>query len=365
MLIVACISGHGYGHGSRVAALLAALQKLEPHCRFVLSTPLPKKFLNQTFAAIPHIHHHCQWDVGVIQADALASDPLATLKALDELEPNLAAQVEKQVALITALRCPGEAALVLADVPPAAVLLAEGLGVPLVWQANFGWDSIYQELGGPLLSWAEQSNQLYRRGSATLRCPFSLGMDWDLPLKQIGLSAGTPSFTSLELRQRFGWGWDKQKTALLSFGGIGFACTHQLLERWPDWGFVVTDPELAKASNARLLPADLRPLDLMPICSVVITKPGYSTFCEALSQGLGVIAVERQGFAEAEVLMAGLKEHGWHRQLSLAAFLAGDWHLDTPLTPPTKPALTRGGEIEAAQFLVEILRTSNSEAGGI
>jgi hypothetical protein len=100
----------------------------------------------------------------------------------------------------------------------------------------------------------------------------------------------------------------------------------------------------------------------MPICSVVITKPGYSTFCEALGQGLGVIAVERQGFAEAEVLMAGLKEHGWHRHLSLAAFLAGEWQLNTPLIPPTKQALPRGGEIEAAQFLLELLKTNNCEA---
>ena len=100
MLIIACISGHGYGHGSRVAALLGALHRLEPQCRFLLSTPLPKAFLQQAFAAIPHQHRNCCWDVGVVQADALGSDPAATLQALEALEPLLANQVELEAQAI-------------------------------------------------------------------------------------------------------------------------------------------------------------------------------------------------------------------------------------------------------------------------
>jgi hypothetical protein len=355
VLIVACVSGHGFGHGARVAALLGAVHRIEPKCRFLISTSLPQKFLAQAFAEIPHSHRECQWDVGVIQADALGSDPAATLEALEKLEPQLPAQIRNEAAAINARLKQGEPALVLGDVPPAAVLLAEKLQLPLVWQANFGWDSIYGELGGPLSVWGKRCNQLYKRGAALLRCPFSLEMEWGLPQHQIGLSAASPRFSDRELRQKLNWNWAKQKTALLSFGGLGFPCAAELLAKWPEWRFFVTDSELARAVNAQLVPAHLRPLDLMPLCSVVITKPGYSTFCEALSQGLGVVAVHRESFAEAEVLMQGLQRHGWHRLLSRAAFLAGDWQLNRPLLAPLVGSLASGGEVKAAQILLNLL----------
>ena len=53
MLIVACVSSHGFGHGARVAAVLRALHQLEPRCRFVLSSALPEAFVARSFAGIP------------------------------------------------------------------------------------------------------------------------------------------------------------------------------------------------------------------------------------------------------------------------------------------------------------------------
>ena len=75
MLVLACISSHGFGHGARVAALLQELAAREPACRFVLSTELSAEFLSRTFVGLSYEHRACQWDVGVVQADALGSDP--------------------------------------------------------------------------------------------------------------------------------------------------------------------------------------------------------------------------------------------------------------------------------------------------
>ena len=49
MLVLACITSHGFGHGARVAALLQELAAREPACRFVLSTGLSAEFLSRTF----------------------------------------------------------------------------------------------------------------------------------------------------------------------------------------------------------------------------------------------------------------------------------------------------------------------------
>jgi hypothetical protein len=89
----------------------------------------------------------------------------------------------------------------------------------------------------------------------------------------------------------------------------------------------------------------------MQLCSRVITKPGYSTFCEALSMGLGIHLVHREGFAEAPVLEAALQRHGMHRLLSREQLQSGDWQLDQPLLPPTGEPLGFSGADEAAAVL--------------
>ena len=130
MLIYTCISSHGFGHGSRTAAVLAELHRLRPSWRLVISTGLPASFLATALGPVPYELRPCRWDVGVIQADALSSDPLATLAALERLELDLPDQLVREAAW---LQEQGQPLLVLADVPPAAALLAQRLGAPLVW----------------------------------------------------------------------------------------------------------------------------------------------------------------------------------------------------------------------------------------
>jgi hypothetical protein len=355
LLIIACISSHGFGHGSRVAALLQELHRLAPSCRFVLSTKLPEAFLHQAFAGLNWIHRPCRWDVGVIQADALGTDAQGTLMALEDLQAELPSLLQEEADWLHGQILPGEAAVVLGDIPPAAALLAERLALPLIWQANFGWDSIYGSMGPDFQEWSEQCRHLYGRGQRLLECPFALPMPWGIEKVSLGLSCGHPAHTEKELRSRFNWQHQRQRTALLSFGGMGLAVSPRLLELWPQWCFVVVDPELAQVANAWLLPADLRPLDLMPLCGLVITKPGYSTFCEALSQGLGMVVVERQGFIEAEVLQKGLQCFGWHQKISREAFELGLWRLDEPLQAPSGSPLPADGAEQGARALLELL----------
>ncbi|MFM8936173.1 MAG: hypothetical protein ACKOE9_04245 [Vulcanococcus sp.] len=348
MLIVACVSGHGYGHGSRVAAVLTALHALEPSWRLVLSTPLPRPFLELALGPVPFEQRCCRWEVGVIQADALGADGPAPLAALQALEADLPAQLEREEAWI---RAQGEPVLMLGDVPPAAADLASRLGVPLVWMGNFGWDAIYRPMGGPFEALADRALAAYRRATALIRCPLALPMPWGLPTTAVGLTAGRPRHHPDALRQRLGLAAAPEQTVMVAFGGLGMPLDPALLGRWPQHHFLVSDASLATAPNATPIPVDLRPLELLQLCGRVITKPGYSTFCEALSLGVGVHLVRRQGFAEAPVLEADLQRVGLHRLLSRAALEAGDWELDQPLQPPLEEPLPCNGAEQAAVAL--------------
>lgn len=351
MLICACISAHGFGHGSRTAAVLAALQHLRPHWRLVLSTALPPSFLATAFAPLAVEHRPCRWDVGVLQADALGSDPAATLVALEQLEAQLPALVEREAAW---LRAQGEPVLVLGDVPPAAALLAGALGAPLIWLASFGWDVIYRPFGGSFEAWAEHCLALYRRGDLLLECPLAMPMPWGIPRQSVGLTAGEPRLPLESLVRQLQLPPEPQRCALLTFGGMGLTLDPALLALWPEWTFLGHDPALGQAQNGRVLPAEVRPLELMRHCSRLITKPGYSSFCEAMGQNVGIHLVHRDGFAEAPVLEQALRRHGWHRLLSRADLLEGRWQLDQPLLPPSGAPLPRDGAARAAEAIARL-----------
>lgn len=349
MLIYACVSGHGFGHGSRVAAVLSALHHHQPSWRLVLSTPLAPAFLQLAFGPVPFEQRACRWDVGVIQADALGADAEATLAALEQLQRCLPAQIEAEARWIRAQQ---EPVLILGDVAPSAAALASALGAPLVWMANFGWDAIYRPMGPAFEPWAQQALEAYRQGDALIQCPFAMPMHWDLPRTTVGLTPGRPRHPSAQLRHRLQLQASVDRTVLVGFGGLGLDLAPQLLERWPHHHFLVNDASLAEAAaNASLIPPDLRPLELMPLCSRILTKPGYSTFCEALSFGLGIHLVRREGFAEAPVLEAALQRHGWHRFLSRAQLEQGDWQLDQPLLAPEAEQLPSDGANEAAEVI--------------
>jgi hypothetical protein len=350
VLIHACISAHGFGHGSRTAAVLTALHQRCPHWRLVLSTALPPSFLATAFGPVPYELRPCRWDVGMLQADALGSDPAATLKALERLERQLPRQIEQEADW---LQAQGEPVLLLGDVPPAAALLAERLGAPLIWLASFGWEAIYRPLGGAFLAWADRCEQLYRRGDLLLQCPLAMPMAWGLPSRLLGLTAGEPRLDAAALARDFALPAERERCVLISFGGLGLRLDPALLALWPQWTFLGHDPALARAANGRVLPESLRPLELMRLCGRLITKPGYSSFCEAMGQNVGIHAVHREGFAEAPLLEEELRRHGRHRLLSQHDLQTGRWQLDQPLQQPTHGLLRPDGAAAAAAAIAD------------
>jgi hypothetical protein len=349
MLIYACISSHGFGHGSRSAAVLCELAQLRPGWRLVLSTALPERFLHLAFGSVPFERRSNSWDVGMVQADALGADGAATLAALERLDGELPQRIATEVAWLQTQRQP---VLVLGDVPPAAARIAAGVEAPLVWLASFGWDAIYAPLGGALAERAEACRELYSRGDLLLRCPLALPMDWGIPERPIGLTCSRPRHDPQRIATDLNLPADREQCALISFGGLGLRLDPGLLERWPDWTFIGTDGAVTQASNGRLLPEGIRPIDAMPLVSRLITKAGYSSFCEAFSQGVGIHLVERQGFAEAPVLAEALQDHGYHRLLGREQWLSGDWQLDQALLPPRLGPLPLDGAQTAAELLV-------------
>lgn len=359
MLIYLGLSSHGFGHAARQAAVLSALHRLHPSWRLVISSALAPEVLKRLFHNLPIEIRALRWDVGMIQADALSCDPGGTLRALEALASWLPGQIEQECRW---LREQSSSVVVLGDIPPPMAQLAACLSAPLVWMGNFGWDDIYAEQGPDFQPHVEQARKAYRSGTLLVRMPFDLAMDWGLPECRVGLTASPSRPVSDALHRTLVHPSSPQ--VLIGFGGLGLPLDRCLFDQWPRHRFLLPCPArrvdadaLASIPNVLVLPPDVRPVDVMPYCDRLIGKPGFSTFCEALTAGLGLHVVERSGFAEAQALSRGLQAHGRHRLLTREAFDTGRWDLDLPLLGSTHPALPVNGADEAARAIASVAAT--------
>ena len=88
----------------------------------------------------------------------------------------------------------------------------------------------------------------------------------------------------------------------------------------------------------------------MPICSLVVSKPGFGTFAEATKLDLPIISVTRDDFAEAAFLLEGITNYNQHQILTPTEFFTGNWDfLNQPLQQPRKsePIAKDGNEVIA------------------
>ncbi len=361
MLIYVCVSTHGYGHAARQAAVLFQLHRLQPDWHLVISSSVDETFLDLVLRDVPVSRRTVRWDVGMLQADALGVDKQATLQALQQLEIELPKLLQREVDWI---REQDSQCVVLADIPPAAAELARQLEAPLIWMSNFGWDEIYAPFGGAFLDWANNATLAYRSGTLLLRCPFSLPMNWLLPEQALDLVSADPEPLPRDLERRLRA--DGRKKVLVGFGGLGYSLQKDLFSRWPQHLFLMPAPkdsgELDQITNVLLLPQTIRFLDVMPFCDRLLGKPGFSSFCEAMTCGLALHVVERHGFAEASALMDGLRTHAAHRILTRQSLELGDWKLDQPLEPAAGMPLSAGGAVQAAEA-IRLATTSTVKQG--
>ena len=351
MLIYVCSSSHGFGHAARDVAVLQAVHQRRPDWRLVLSSQLNERVLRSLIGDTPIQIRPCRWDVGMVQADALGSDPTSTLQALDHLNQQLPELLLEEAEWI---RSCGHPALIFGDIPPAAAALADRLDAPLIWMSNFGWDDIYAPFGGAFLSHADQARESYAKGQLLLRCPFDLAMNWGCPEQRLGLVCGTARPLPQDLLEMLSI--LDRPLIQIGFGGLGLPLDLGLVQRWSDHHFVMAEPYPFLGdgipSNLTLLPMGIRPLDLFPFCERHLGKPGFSTFAEAMAAGVGLHVVERQDFAEVRALMDGLVRYSHHRQLTRQQLVNGDWELDQPLIEPTQACLDGWGARSAAEALI-------------
>ncbi|CBN54137.1 MULTISPECIES: hypothetical protein [Kamptonema] len=334
------ITNHGFGHAVRASSIAGTIQKLYPDILLIMVTTAPR-WLLESYITGDFIHRPRAFDVGVVQSDSLNMDRGLTLEKLQELRTQQRSIIASEVDFIKQNRV----GLVLADIPPLAAPIAKAAGIPCWMLSNFGWDFIYRDWGGEFIEIADWISECFSKCDRLFRLPLHEPMSTFPHIEDVGLTGGDPRYNLDELKEKFGIKAPIEKTVLLTFGGLGLEqIPYHNLQQFPDWQFISFDPQAPALPNlininnrdsqkSTLIP--FRPIDFMPLCGRLISKPGYSTFSEALRVEIPIVSLTREGFAESPVLLEGIQNYAHHQIISNSDFFESNWEfLRQSLQPP-------------------------------
>jgi len=356
-IIYLAITNHGFGHATRAAAVAAEIQRQCPDALLILTTTAPR-WLLESYIAGDFIVRPRAFDIGVVQRDSLQMDRAATLEKLQDLRRRQNAIVASEVSFIEQNRV----GLVLADIPPMASLIAKAAGIPGYMMSNFGWDFIYRAWGGEFVEIADWIADCFGQCDRLFRMPLHESMSAFPHITDVGFTGGTPRYSEAQLRDDLNLQTPPDRTVLLTFGGLGLEqIPYQNLSCFPNWQFITFDRTAPDLPNLlKLSSPNYRPVDVMPICKCVVSKPGYSTFSEACRLGLPIVSITRDDFAEAAVLLKGMQNYVPHRILQPAEFFEGEWNfLQEGFQPVRQLNMPKSdGNVEIANAVLETLHTT-------
>ena len=181
-------------------------------------------------------------------------------------------------------------------------------------------------------------------------------------IEDVGLTGGDPKYPLAKLRDKFDLDRSQKQTILLTFGGLSLdAIPYQNISQFPDRLFITLDVNAPELPNlVKVTDRQFRPVDFMPLCDRVVSKPGYCTYAEALKLQIPIISLTRSGFAEAEIILNGMQDYGYHQVISPATFFADNWDfLDRPILPPrVDRKIEIDGNISIANSIIDYLQTA-------
>ncbi len=355
--IVFYVSGHGFGHTSRVIEVIHAVLRARPGVRIAVKTAAPRVLFERTLAGrIDLVELEC--DAGVVQRDSLSIDAAKTVRRAKAFQARLPALAAAEAAFLkkSAVR------LVVGDIPPLAFAAAEAAGVPSIGIGNFTWDWIYE--GYPEEApedLARDVRRAYEKATLMLRLPMSAGFTGlDTVTRDIPFIARRSNRAQNDVRLTLGLAPRPagKPLVLMSFGRYGVdgldARALAALDEYVIATTIAPPPGSHEARNVlyiseqQLLEEGLQYQDLVRAADVVVATPGYGIISEAIANDTALLYTSRGRFVEYDVLVNEMPRFLRAQFLEQEDLLNGKWAaaLESLLhqpRPPRTAAFERSG----------------------
>lgn len=298
-------SNHGFGHAARVSALAKELGDFGVFCHIRTDRP---EFIFRGLD--PHLHQisYCGIDFGVKHKENLVPDLDATKTELLQLMDKRPELVETEIAFLRE----NQIDLVVSDIPFLVVEACLYAEVPVIAISNFDWYYIYSQLFEHDLSMKPVVNciyGLYKLVNHAFVLPFSSteSMSAFSSAENVGLLARKKDSYN-DIREKYDIPPDTM-ILLSMFGGEGTPSFEisKLCKAFA--GVVISSDHYVDASNHLHVDRDEDFLDLIKGADIILTKPGYSSFAEAVQYGKRILFFERANYPEERVLVDGLSKY--------------------------------------------------------
>ncbi len=351
------VSHHGFGHAARSASIMSALKVILPSIQFEVFTQTPAWFFKNSLTT-PFSYNSCLTDIGLVQRTPLLEDLPKTVDLLDDFLPFDSVAIANLSRKVAEKKCD----LIVCDIAPIGIKIAEKIGIPSVLIENFTWDWIYQgyetrypKLGKPI----SYLQKLFDSADYHIQAePVCRSRNVDLCVNPVSRSVRTPAG---RVRKALGIPNDK-KLVVITMGGIPekYDSLAQLRKE-RKIHFVVPGGNdcLSVQDNIILLPykSDFFHPDLINASDAVIGKVGYSTLSEIYHAGVPFGYISRPDFRESEILAAYIDKHMNGISLTDGEYQSGGWisRLSELLVLPRVRRSDPNGANQAASFLRGLL----------
>jgi L-arabinokinase len=368
--IVFYVSGHGFGHASRVIEVINAVLARRPDTRIGVRTSAPRWLFDLTVKGkIAFSTLEC--DTGVVQADALTLDEADTIRRAAAFHSDLVTRAASETRVLRELG----AGLIVGDVPPLAFAVGGAAGVPSVALANFTWDWIYSDYPRVRLapSLLPTIRGAYAKASMALRLPLSAGFESMSNIKDIPFIARHATRTREEVCKVLKLPADRP-LVLMSFGGYGIPSLDtdtltklkkytvvnaasrpagRTREKAP---LVERQGSLLTVNEEAMYDAGIRYEDLVRASEAVVTKPGYGIIAEAIANEAAVLYTSRGHFPEYEILVEEMPKYLRTAFISQEDLFGGRWepHLDK-LLAQNRPKAQKKPDTNGADVAADLL----------
>lgn len=349
-MLVAYVSGHGYGHLTRLCEVLRAVRSRAPSLPVTVVGQVPEPLVRRALAG-PVAFRAEPCDVGLAQRDALEIDERATAERCRAF----GARFEERTASEAAFLRASGARLVVGDIPPLAFAAAARAGLPSIGLGNFSWDWIYRHLASrqpSLAEAAERAARAYAAAELLLELPFAGDLTAFPRRERVGFVARRPRLDRAESRRRLGLG--PEPAVLVSFGGVGLPVLDSDALRGNAGLRILLPGELGVD---RLDALGMGYADVVQAADVVVTKPGYGIVTDAIAAGTRVVYTDRGDFPEYPIMVREMPAYlacvHVAREDLRAGRIAGP--VRRVLGLPTPPPPDLGGAARAAARILDLL----------
>ncbi len=331
MKVLFYISGHGFGHATRMFAVMDALIAKEPSIHIYARTRVPKRLFGGLPASFFQ-HYDVALHVGIVEQDIFSQDLYSTLRRCSEIS---AAQDRIVDAELEFVRREGINVIV-SDIPPLASEVGQAAGVPTIAIGNFSWDFIYEpyvQTHPDFAGLIDEIRASYAKTDILLRLPFHDEMGAFPRRRDIPLVVRRRTAQPEEIQARLGIRpGDPRSIILLSLRMSEIVPPRAVQQLTESDEFIVlsSDPlAFETGNNVHVLGPEWRPRefpDMVGVSDLVISKLGYGIVSECISARTPLIYLPRDDFAEYELLRSEMREVLPSYLMPRDDFLEGKWY---------------------------------------